>query len=170
MYALALLRFINNINIPPWTNLRDYPFTKIFRDCVLNIISNQVFKQIIYSIYVHSPLFICKMHLIMSKPVSSVPRCYWSASNYIMITSYWELHCDNIFANNLPWRIKRAIKKQMIVRAYYLVFRYSVIPIRFANSFFFVIFPLLFSLSSHFVIILWCHSQPLLNRLYPASF
>ena len=71
---------------------------------VLDCISSPVFKQMIHLISIYNPLFIYKMQFLLLKTVWSAFRCNWNVSKIIMITSYWHMHCDHIFANNLTSR------------------------------------------------------------------
>ena len=107
---------------------------------VLNFISSPFIKHLIRSIFVHNPLFIYKVQFLLSKTVRSASHCNWSVSK-IMMTSYWQVHCDQIFANNLPWRIYRAINMHLIVSTLSFCIQLNTfIRLGIANSFIFVIF------------------------------
>ena len=67
--------------------------------------------------------FMYKMHFLWSKTVWSASRCNCKASKIVMMTSYWQVQCDHIFALNLPWRVFRAINKHLIVSTYHFVLR-----------------------------------------------
>ena len=129
---------------------------------VQNFISSPVIKQMIHLIFFHYPLFIYKMQFLSLKTAWSASRCNCGASNIFMMTSYWQVHCDHIFAKNLPWRIFRAINIHLIVSTYHFVL--SSTPLYDLE-----LLILSFSKSSHVVIFMWCHSQHFLIRLGPAT-
>ena len=59
VYAYALLRYINHINVPSYTNMRYYHFTNNFLDCICTeFISSNIIKQMIHLKQFHNPLFI----------------------------------------------------------------------------------------------------------------
>ena len=128
---------------------------------VQNFISSPVIKQKIHLIFFHNPLFIYKMQFLSSKTAWSVSLCNCRASTLFMMTSYWQVHCDHIFASNLLWRIFRAINIHLIVSTYHFVL--SSTPLYDLE-----LLILSFSKFSHVVIFMWCHSQHFLIRLGPA--
>ena len=118
--------------------------------------SSPFIKQLICSKFVHNPLFIYKVQILLSKTVRSASRCNWSASKIIMMMSYWQVHCDQIFANNLPWRIYRAINMHLIVSTLSFCIQLNTfIRLGIANSFIFVIFPCCYFLCDLTVNIFW---------------
>ena len=122
VYALALLRFINHINVPSERVCAFITLRRMFEIAyVQNFISSPVIKQMIHLIFFQNPLFIYKMHFLLSKTAWSASHCNCRASKMFMMTSYWQVHCDHIFAKNLPWRIFRAINIHLIVSTYHFV-------------------------------------------------
>ena len=91
---------------------------RMFEIYVQNFISSPVIKQMIHFIFFHNPLFIYKMPLLLSKTAWSASRCNCRASTIFTMTSYWQVHCDHIFAKKLPWRIFRAINIHLIISTY----------------------------------------------------
>ena len=128
---------------------------------VQNFISSPVSKQMIHLICFHNPLFIYKMQFLSSKTAWSAYRCNCSASTCFMMTSHWQVHCDQIFAKYLPWHIFRAINIHLIVSTYHFVL--SSTPLYDLE-----LLILSFSKFSNVVIFMWCHSQHFLIRLGPA--
>ena len=54
------------------------------------------------------PSLTIKYNFSLLKPCRSVSHCVWSASNDIMMTSYWQVHRDWIFVYNMLWWIYQA--------------------------------------------------------------
>ena len=77
--------------------------------------------NMIHLIFFHNPLFICKMQFLSSKTAWSATLCNCRASTIFVMTSYWQVHCDHIFAKNLPRRIFRAVNIHLIVSTYHFV-------------------------------------------------
>ena len=128
---------------------------------VQNFISSPVIKQMIHLIFFRNPLLIYKMQFLSSKTAWSASHCNCRASTIFMMTSYWQVHCDHIFAKKLPWRIFRVINIHLIVSTYHFVLNST--PLYDLE-----LLILSFSKSSHVVIFMWCHSQHFLIRLGPA--
>ena len=128
---------------------------------VQNFISSPVIKQVIRLIFFQNPLFIYKMQFLSPKTAWSASRCNCRASKMFMMTSYWQVHCDHIFAKNLPWRTFRAINIHLIVSTYHFVLSKTTL-------YDLKLLCLSFSKSSLFVIYMWRHSQHFMIRLGPA--
>ena len=105
---------------------------------VLNFTSSPVIIQMIPLIFVHNPLFIYKMQFLLTKPVLSASRYNGNSSKIIKLTSYGQVHCDQIFVNNLPQRICRAITMHFCIQLN------TFIRLGISNSVIFVIFPCCF--------------------------
>ena len=66
-----------------------------------NFINSPVIKQMIHFIFFYNPLFIYKTQFLSSKTAWFASRCHCRSSKILMMTSYWQVHCDHIFAKKL---------------------------------------------------------------------
>ena len=69
----------------------------------------------IHLVFVHNPLFIYEMQFLLSKSVWSTSRCNWSASKFIMMMSYCQVHCNRYLLIICCGKINRAIKMHLFV-------------------------------------------------------
>ena len=112
---------------------------------VQNFISSPVIKQMILLIFFQNPLFIYKMHFLLSKTAWPASRCNCRSSNMLMLTSYWQVHCGHIFAKNLPLRYFPSDTYTFDCKyVSFCIALNTFIRLKIANSFLFLIFPVCF--------------------------
>ena len=118
MYVLAILRFISHVNVQStvmnenvWLSHYE-EFSILYSYCFYKTVP-LLNKWSIYIMFIIPCLFIkC---IFLSKPLWSPSRCNWNAFKIIIMTWFWQVHCDRIFANNLAWWICRAMNIHLVV-------------------------------------------------------
>ena len=112
-------------------------YKDISRFYAQNFMSSAVIKQMIHLIFFHNPLFIHKMQFLSSKTAWSASCCNCRASKIVLMTSYWQVHCDHILAKKLP-SDKYSLDCKNVS---FCIELYTFIRLGIVNSFLFLIFP-----------------------------